>query len=58
MADNTGESAYIEMTAKIVSAYVGNNPVPSAEIANLISQVHAALKRDVRRAAADDGRTA
>jgi predicted transcriptional regulator len=45
MADNTGESAYIEMTAKIVSAYVSNNPVPSAEIANLISQVHAALKR-------------
>jgi predicted transcriptional regulator len=45
MADNAGESAYIEMTAKIVSAYVGNNPVPSAEIANLITQVHAALKR-------------
>jgi len=45
MADNTGESAYIEMTAKIVSAYVGNNPVPAAEIASLISQVHAALKR-------------
>jgi predicted transcriptional regulator len=45
MADNTGEGAYIEMTAKIVSAYVGNNSVPSAEIGNLISQVHAALKR-------------
>jgi predicted transcriptional regulator len=45
MADNSGESAYMEMTAKIVSAYVGNNSVPSSEIANLISQVHAALKR-------------
>jgi len=45
MADNSGESAYMEMTAKIVSAYVGNNPVPSSEIANLIGQVHAALKR-------------
>jgi predicted transcriptional regulator len=45
MAENSGESAYMEMTAKIVSAYVGNNSVPSSEIANLISQVHAALKR-------------
>jgi predicted transcriptional regulator len=45
MADNSGESAYMEMTAKIVSAYVGNNSVPSSEIGNLISQVHAALKR-------------
>jgi predicted transcriptional regulator len=45
MAENFGESAYMEMTAKIVSAYVGNNSVPSSEIANLISQVHAALKR-------------
>jgi predicted transcriptional regulator len=45
MADNSGESAYMEMTAKIVSAYVGNNSVPSSEIGNLISQVHAALRR-------------
>lgn len=45
MADNSGESSYIELTAQIVSAYVGNNSVPSAEIANLIGQVHAALKR-------------
>jgi predicted transcriptional regulator len=45
MADNPGESAYIELTAQIVSAYVGNNSVPSAEIANLIGQVHAALRR-------------
>ncbi len=45
MADNPGESAYIELTAQIVSAYVGNNSMPSAEIASLIGQVHAALKR-------------
>jgi predicted transcriptional regulator len=45
MTDNPEESAYIELTAQIVSAYLGNNPVPSGEIANLISQVHAALKR-------------
>jgi predicted transcriptional regulator len=43
MAENSGD--YIELTAQIVSAYVGNNTVPSAEIANLIGQVHAALKR-------------
>jgi predicted transcriptional regulator len=45
MADNPGDSSYIELTAQIVSAYVGNNSVPSAEIANLIGQVHAALRR-------------
>jgi predicted transcriptional regulator len=45
MADNPGDSTYIELTAQIVSAYVGNNSVPSAEIASLIGQVHAALKR-------------
>mgnify|MGYP001396376260 CR=1 FL=1 len=45
MAENSGESTYIELTAQIVSAYVGNNTVPSTEIANLIGQVHAALKR-------------
>jgi predicted transcriptional regulator len=44
MADNPGESSYIALTAQIVSAYVGNNAVPSTEIANLIGQVHAALK--------------
>ena len=45
MAENPGEGGYIELTAQIVSAYVGNNTVPSAEIASLIGQVHAALKR-------------
>jgi predicted transcriptional regulator len=45
MPDYPGESTYIELTANIVSAYVSNNPVPSAEIPNLIGQVHSALKR-------------
>jgi predicted transcriptional regulator len=45
MAENTGESSYIALTAQIVSAYVGNNSVASADIATLIGQVHAALKR-------------
>jgi MucR family transcriptional regulator, transcriptional regulator of exopolysaccharide biosynthesis len=45
MAENSGENVFIELTANIVSAYVSNNSVPSADIPNLISQVHAALKR-------------
>ncbi|HEY2532939.1 MAG TPA: MucR family transcriptional regulator [Xanthobacteraceae bacterium] len=45
MAEDSGENRYIELTANIVSAYVSNNSVPSAEIANLINQVHSALKR-------------
>jgi predicted transcriptional regulator len=45
MAEATGESVYIELTADIVSAYLSNNSVPSAEIGNLIGQIYAALKR-------------
>jgi predicted transcriptional regulator len=44
MAENSGDGL-IELTATIVSAYVSNNPVPSADIANLIGQVYSALKR-------------
>jgi predicted transcriptional regulator len=43
MADNT--STFIELTASIVSAYVSNNSVPSAELPALIGQVHMALTR-------------
>ena len=43
MADNT--STFIELTATIVSAYVSNNSVPSAELPALIGQVHSALTR-------------
>lgn len=43
MADNS--STFIELTASIVSAYVSNNSVPSAELPALIGQVHTALAR-------------
>jgi predicted transcriptional regulator len=39
--DNKGE--IIEMTADIVSAYVGNNSVPAAELPSLIQSIHRAL---------------
>ena len=45
MAENLGESGYMQLTANIVSAYVSNNTVASAEIPNLIGQVHSALMR-------------
>ena len=45
MAENTGENSYIQLTANIVSAYVSNNTVASAEIPNLISQIYSALVR-------------
>ena len=45
MSDNSGESGYIHLTADIVSAYVSNNSVASAEIPNLIGQVYSALLR-------------
>jgi predicted transcriptional regulator len=45
MAEGSGDRTYIELTAQIVSAYVGNHSLPSTEIPNLINQVHAALKR-------------
>ena len=37
----------IDLTANIVSAYLSNNPTQASEIPNLISQVHAALLREV-----------
>jgi predicted transcriptional regulator len=45
MAENSGESSYIQLTANIVSAYVSNNTVSTAEIPNLIAQVYSALMR-------------
>jgi predicted transcriptional regulator len=42
---DAGAKNFIELTASIVSAYLGNNPTPAAEIPNLISQVHSALMR-------------
>jgi predicted transcriptional regulator len=45
MADHSDEVSYIQLTANIVSAYVSNNTVSSAEIPALISQVYSALMR-------------
>ena len=45
MADHSNKAGYIQLTADIVSAYVSNNTVSSAEIPALISQVYSALMR-------------
>ena len=44
MADGAGKN-FIDLTAEIVSAYLGNNPTPASEIPALISQIHVALLR-------------
>lgn len=36
--------SHLELTTDIVSAYVGNNPVPMTELPNLIANVSAALQ--------------
>jgi len=43
MNETETSANYIGLTADIVSAYVVNNPVPSAELTQLIGRVHAAL---------------
>lgn len=42
---NPPAKGYIDLTAEIVSAYVGNNTTPASELPSLIGQVHAALVR-------------
>lgn len=44
MSDAAGKN-FIELTATIVSAFVGNNVTPASELPGLISQVHGALVR-------------
>lgn len=39
-----GRDELIEVTADIVAAYVANNPVPAADLAALIANLHSALK--------------
>lgn len=46
--------AFVELTAEIVCAYVGNNAVPASEIPALIKQVHAALSEASATASAPD----
>jgi predicted transcriptional regulator len=45
MVDATGNANFIGLTAEIVSAYVSNNTVASADIPALINQIHSALLR-------------
>lgn len=45
MSENTAGRTFIELTAQIVSAYVGNNTVPAQDLSSLINQVHSALTR-------------
>ncbi len=45
MADHSDEASCLQLTANIVSAYVSNNTVSSAEIPALIIQVYSALMR-------------
>lgn len=40
-----GVEVTVELTAKIVSAYVGNNPVQSGELPDLIKTVHGSLQQ-------------
>lgn len=42
---NNNDDMFIELTAEVVAAYVGNNPVSTAELPSLIGEVHSALKR-------------
>lgn len=45
MAENSSANSYVQLTANIVSAYLSNNTVASAEIPNLINQIYSALVR-------------
>jgi len=45
MSDNSSGTTFIELTAQIVSAYVGNNSVAAHDLSVLINQVHGALTR-------------
>ncbi|UDL87306.1 MucR family transcriptional regulator [Mesorhizobium sp. PAMC28654] len=43
MSDENTNSALVELTAGIVSAYVSNNPVPAGELPAVIAQIHLSL---------------
>ena len=42
-ASNTESTDFVALAAEVVSAFVGNNSVPVAELPGLISSVHSAL---------------
>ena len=43
--EERGEPELVELTAKIVSAYVSNNTIVASDIPQLINETHAALSR-------------
>ena len=49
MQDDDGRSELVELTAGIVSAYVANNTVVSADLPALIGEIHDALSRASNR---------
>ncbi len=51
MSETVEQDNLIELTAEIVSAYVSNNSVASADISSLISDVHSALSKTANGAA-------
>jgi predicted transcriptional regulator len=53
MGDTAGQDNLIGLTAEIVSAYVSNNTVASADISHLINGVHSALNRTASGASSE-----
>lgn len=45
MSETAQDNAQVELTTEIVSAYVSNNSLPTAELPALIESVHATLQR-------------
>src|SRR3989304_6245339 len=43
--ENRGEPELVELTAKILSAYVSNNSIVASDLPQLINETHAALSR-------------
>jgi MucR family transcriptional regulator, transcriptional regulator of exopolysaccharide biosynthesis len=54
MAGTMQQDTLIELTAEIVAAYVSSNSVASADLLNLIREVHAALHRTATGAVESD----
>jgi predicted transcriptional regulator len=43
LTDDAGRLALVDMTTRVVSAYVGNNPVSSSQITEVIHTIYGAL---------------
>jgi predicted transcriptional regulator len=43
--ENSSEPELVELTARIVSAYVSNNAIVASDLPHLINETHAALSR-------------